>query len=246
MVAALRITTVDQMHRKKLIELMACVAFGAAVASASVAAQPSAHTVPKAEKPSVERLDDGRLRVGSILVDKDGRRFEVPARVNRHEPPLEYLAVSKGGYKAYESLLELDASAIEFNLACILIGLDAEGARLPRFQFDTEPVTGQQVTIEARWTVDDEPVTAPAAALMTVNDKPARGPWVYIGSRTLQDGTYEAQQIGAVIGFVHDPASVLEHPAGLGIGDYGAVAANTALAPPIDATVVLTVAAIDD
>ncbi len=231
---------------ESIIKIMGYVAIGAVVAAAPAAAQPSAHTVPKAEKPAVERLDDGRLRVGTIVVDKAARRFEVPARVNRHEPPLEYLAVSKGGYKAYEALLELNASAIEFNLACILIGLDAEGARLPRYQFDTEPVTGKQVSIEARWTVDGEPVTAPAAALMTVNDKPARGPWVYIGSRTLGDGTYEAQQIGAVIGFVHDPASVLEHPTGLGIGDYGAVAANTALAPPVDATVLLTVAAADD
>ena len=31
---------------------------------------------------------------------------------------------------------------------------------------------------------------------------------------------------GTLIGFVHDPASIIEHKIGLGIGDYGAVAAS--------------------
>ena len=84
----------------------------------------------------------------------------------------------------------------------------------------------------------------PAAALMAVGGEPAAGPWIYLGSRTLGDGSYEAQQIGTVVGFVHDPASVLEHPTGLGIGNYGAVGANPDLTPPVDTTLVLTVSAI--
>ena len=33
--------------------------------------------------------------------------------------------VTQGGHKAYEALLEVNADAFQFNLACILIGLDA-------------------------------------------------------------------------------------------------------------------------
>jgi len=60
---------------------------------------------------------------------------------------LEFIASTKGGFKGYESALELDTNAISFNLALILIGLDREHAVHPRRHFDPIPPKGDPVEI---------------------------------------------------------------------------------------------------
>ena len=46
---------------------------------------------------------------------------------------------------------------------------------------------------------------------------------------------------GTLVGFVHDPAAIIEHRIGLGLGDYGAITGNPGVLPPPGTTVVLTV-----
>jgi len=74
-------------------------------------------------------LGKDRFQIGSIVVDKRARTFAVPGRVHVLGKPLEYLATTKGGWKQYEALLELDATGSEFNLACILVGLERPANR---------------------------------------------------------------------------------------------------------------------
>ena len=71
-------------------------------------------------------LGQDRYQIGRIVVDKRAGSFTVPGRVHVVGKPLEYLATSPGGMKAYETLLEVDATGSEFNLACILIGLERD------------------------------------------------------------------------------------------------------------------------
>jgi hypothetical protein len=71
-------------------------------------------------------LGQDRYQIGRIVIDKRAGRFTVPGRVHVVGKPLEYLATSPAGMKAYESLLELDTTGSEFNLACILIGLERD------------------------------------------------------------------------------------------------------------------------
>ena len=150
----------------------------------------------------------------------------------RREPPLEYFAVSRGGAKGYESLLELDATAYEFNLSCILIGFDASKSKSSKFQFDTSVLEGQGVRIEVSWKTDERTESAPASHLLSAGGKPVDDDgWVYIGSMLQGDGQFMAAQSGALIGFVHDPTSVIEHAHGLGIGNYGLLGGNEALVP---------------
>jgi hypothetical protein len=58
--------------------------------------------------------------------------------------------------------------------------------------------------------------------------------WIYIGSYLEPNSSrFGADTMGTVIGFVHDPASIVEHRTGLGIGAYGSVQVRKDRLPPI-------------
>ncbi|MCB2100562.1 MAG: hypothetical protein KDE22_06815 [Rhodobacterales bacterium] len=200
---------------------------------------------PVPDKPSIADLGDGRYQIGAIVVDKTQGRFTVPGRMlelSRPEDPLEFVAVARHGQKAYESLFEVDATAFEFNLACILIGLENRQPDNPDFHFDPKPVPGDPVTIRLSWTLDGtETALSPERLLLEGGFEPPPGTWVYTGSRFDEQGTYTAHQFGTLIGFVHDMDSVIQHRAGLGLGDYGAITTNTFLAPPPGTPITVTV-----
>ena len=52
---------------------------------------------------------------------------------------------------------------------------------------------------------------------------------MYTGSKFSADGHCMAHYDGTLIGFVHDPASIIEHVEGLGLEDYSAETANSTL-----------------
>jgi len=188
--------------------------------------------LPRPPATEVRHLGNGRYQVGAIEVDKRGARFTVGASIARREPPLEFLAVTRAGYKAYESLLRLDASAYEFNLACILIGLDPAHGKPPRYHFDPEPAEGDRVDLRIEWQVDGQKRRVDVADLIQLEGETlAPGEWVYTGSRFTTDGRFLAELDGTVIGFVHDPASIIEHRSG-SLGSFGKLDANHELLPP--------------
>ena len=90
-------------------------------------------------------LGQDRYQIGRIVVDKRARSFTVPGRVHVLGKPLEYLATSPGGMKGYETLLELDASGSEFNLACILIGLERGPSQIASREPEPRPLLGPRV-----------------------------------------------------------------------------------------------------
>ena len=216
-----------------------------AVAVAALAIAPSAlaQEIDDVDRePEVVRLSATEYQVGEILLDVEKRRFEVAGSVLRREPPLEYFAVTPGGMKAYESLLELNATAFEFNLACILIGLEPAESGLPQYQFDTGPVPGPLVRVMVGWEADGAVVNVPAATLLHAEGVVVEDDaWAYTGSLVLNDGRYLAHVAGTLIGFVHDPASIIEHVQGLGIGYYGSLAGNDSLVPVEGTPITLSV-----
>lgn len=206
---------------------------------------------PGAAPPEVKDLGGGRYQIGTVLVDRQARQLVVPGRVlHIDDAPLEYVAVGRAGHKAYESLLELDAIGTEFNVGCLLLGLDAAAVRRPEYQFDRRPPEGPAVKIELRWRVGDETVQVPLSEALRIASAPEPGApttapaddWVYTGSFNAgPDGRYAADVVGAIVGFVHDPASIIEHRAGLGIGAYGSVQGNRELLPAVGSAVELIV-----
>lgn len=203
----------------------------------------------------IKQLGGERYQIGRIVVDRKARSFTVPGRViHIDEAPLEYLAVGRAGAKGYESMLELDTVGTEFNLACILLGLDNSERRRPEFQFDRRPPEGPRVNIELQWLADGKKVRMQAHDALKTVAPPESGAvpqlppteWVYTGSFDPEGETqYAADVTGTIIGFVHDPASIIEHHAGLGIGAYGSIQGNAAVLPAIgsEVEVVVTVPA---
>jgi hypothetical protein len=197
----------------------------------------------KSQLPQIEQLDDERYRIGKIIVDKEARSFTVPGKILVLKEPLEYLAVSIDGMKGYESLLELSTSAQDFNLACILVGLDDAKSVKPRYQFDERKPEGQAVKITVSWQQDGKTVSVSGANAMTAGDDVFDDDsWIYIGSDMGNNGQqFMAEVGGTLIGFVHDPYSIIGHINGGGIGAYGSITGNEEKLPPKGSAITLSV-----
>lgn len=209
----------------------AAVALGMVVTVAGGFAAQDRQPPDRSQAP-VQRLGPDLLRVGNIQVDTAKKEVSVRGIVNE-VPGLEFLANTKGGLKAYESALELDTNAVNFNLALILIGLDPSRAVVPRFQFDPILPQGDPVAVWVEWNDGAERRRIPAAQLIynretkqTVPD----GPWVYTGSVFYgENGTsYMAESDGTLIGFMHTPSSIIDSPTPI-LGPWGTATINPTL-----------------
>jgi hypothetical protein len=178
----------------------------------------------------VERLGADQVKIGDILVDTAKKEFSVRGVVN-DVPFLEFLANTKGGWKSYESALELETNAVNFNVACLLIGLDPAGAVTARQQFDDRPPQGHPVELFVEWDeggkrrrVRAEQLIYNRATKQTLPD----GPWAYTGSTFLDGNRYMAESEGVLVGFMHTPAPIIESPRAF-IGSWGDSVINPTL-----------------
>ncbi len=219
----------------------------AAIGLAAVTCIPLARAqLPAPPLGGLKALGQERFQIGRIVVDKRAGTFTVPGRVHVLGKPLEYLATSPGGRKAYETLLELDATGTEFNLACILIGLERDAKQAQFRKSGKAPIAGQRVAIHIAWSEGGRRRKISAADALgnpEAGAKPEPIEWVYTGSPTSEaTGRFAADVTGTLIGFVHDPSSVIESAVGIGIGAYGSVRGNAAL-PPVGSAIELIVEA---
>jgi hypothetical protein len=230
----------------------AALAAALPIAAALVAAPTPAAAqddVPRAAPVGeMKPLGRERFQIGRIVVDRKARRFTVPGRVHVVGQPLEYLVTSPGGMKEYETLLEADATGSEFNLACILLGLERDPAQAPVQRFGMGALVGPRVAIRIAWqdgTRRREVTAAEALLPPTAEVRPADVEWVYLGSlQNPADGRFAADATGTLVGFTHDPNSVVEAVRGLGVGAYGSVAGNAAVLPPRGTPVEIVVEAV--
>jgi hypothetical protein len=215
-------------------------ALAGAVALHDVSGQvlpPAAPAAPSTPAPppigEVRSLGGDRFQVGRIVVDKRARRFTVPGRIQALDKPLEYLATTPTGRRAYEALLALDGSGSEMNLACILIGLERD-PKVPSSRQLTQP--GPPVLLSVAWTDASgqrRVVTAAEALLGAEAGKGAVVEWAYTGSFTSIDGSQlAADHTGSLISFVKkDATGVIEAVSGASLGAYGTVRGSTGLPP---------------
>jgi hypothetical protein len=218
---------------------------------AQPSAAPAAASAPPPATPrpppvgELKPLGKDRYQIGRIVVDKKAGRFTVPGRVHLLNQPLEFLVTTPGGQKEYETLLEADATGSEFNLACILLGLERDPRQEPFQQFSEAPLVGPRVLVSIAWQDGGKrrEVSAAEALLDPKSEvRPESVEWVYTGSVSSQpDGKFAADITGTLIGFVHSANTIIESVAGLGMGAYGAVSGNTALLPPVGTPIELIV-----
>ena len=199
---------------------------------------------PHRKSGTLKPLGNDRFQIGHIVVDKRAGTFSVPGHVHVLGKPLEYLATSTGGMKAYEALLELDATGSEFNLACILLGLERPPNQAAFQRYSRGPLAGQRAVLYIAWSEGATRRRLSAADALTNPRSGAKAEaidWVYLGSPASRPGgPFAADVAGTLVGFVHDPNSVIESVGGVGIGAYGSVQGNTAL-PPVGSAIELIV-----
>ncbi len=230
------------MTRRRASVLAAAVLLGAMISTSSVEAQ--GPKLPEAAP--VERVGENELRVGTIHVDLKNRIIAVPGTVNP-ATALEFIANTKGGYKAYESAVTLDTNAVSFNLALILVGLDKNRSVPSRRHFDPSPPEGDPVEVWIEWT-DEGQVRKIRGEDLVFNTRTKtalpRTHWVYTGSVFLRDGRYLAEAQGVLIGFVHTPAAIIDNPSPDGVGAYGSFQINPSLGLKAGTPVKVTVRAL--
>jgi hypothetical protein len=90
------------------------------------------------------------MMVKSIRVDLAKRRLEIPGTVTLQKGMLEFIAVAPAG-KTYESMLSVDASAVQLRLALTLLGFEGTQAASP----------GQTLTAALRLKRDGKDVEVP-------------------------------------------------------------------------------------
>jgi hypothetical protein len=245
--AAMLLSTVPFAMSKALIFTVSML--GAMMVPSVLAQQapapPSPYNVPKGPSP-VERLGPDLVRIGAIQVNTKLRELSVPGVVN-DVTALEFIAVTKGGFKAYESVLELETNAINFNLAMILMGLDAKHAVMPKHPGDPTLPQGDKVEIWVEW-AEGKDTRRVRAEQLVYNEKTKQtlteGPWVYTGSVFVEHtNAYMADMEGALIGFIHSMAPIIESPRPF-TPDYQANKINPSLQLRAGTAVTLTVRAL--
>ena len=195
----------------------------------------------------IERLGPDKVRIGGIVVDTAKKELMVNGTVN-DAVVLEFLANTKGGWKAYESALEMDTNAVNFNVACLLIGLDPAGAVVSRRQFDPDPPQGHPLEMFVEWDEGGRRRRIRAEELIynrATKQTLPEGPWVYTGSVFLEGNVYMAETEGTLVGFMHTTAPIIESPRPLSAaGSYGESMINPGLNLKAGATVSLIVKAL--
>ncbi len=118
----------------------------------------------------------------------------------------------------------------------ILIGLDLQKVNATLYHFDPNPPEGDSVEIIVQWDTEKGKKTIRAQEIIhdmkTGKTFPASH-WVYTGSVFLENGLYLADEAGVLIGFVHDPAPVIESPLSDETGAFGSLVVNRAILPEV-------------
>ncbi|MCU0768581.1 MAG: YdjY domain-containing protein [Burkholderiaceae bacterium] len=222
----------------KALAFCSALALQAQAQAQAPATPPSAAaSAPAAPKiGQLKSLGQDRYQVGRIVVDKRAGTLTVPGRVLVRDKPLEYVATSPGGRKAYESLLELDASGSEMNLACILAGLERD-SDVPAWKpLSVAGRVGRRVSLTLTWADGTQRRRLSAAEALLGPDasaKPGAFEWAYTGSFTSMDGSQLAADVtGTLISFVKkDPTGIIEVVSDAELGPYGNIQGNPALPP---------------
>ena len=167
----------------------------------------------------------------------------MPGRVFVLGKPLEYLAMAPSGMKGYETMLELDTTGSEFNLACILVGLERDPKLGPVSRSVRAPLAGPRVAISIAWSEGGKrrQVSAAEAVLNPEAGVKAESvEWVYTGAPASDGNGFAPDLTGTLIGFVHDSNCIIDSVVAIGVGAYGSVRGST-LAPPVGSAIELIV-----
>lgn len=190
-------------------------------AAPSVEAKTENATPAANAKPSITRLEDGRMKIGEITFDPKTRQVRVPCTVNMTEGLIEFAVVHENG-KIHESLLVTKCSPTDINVAFKLLRYVASeelyaiererGVLSDKFPEVPEATKeAARVDLKVEWEKDGKIQTLPLADWL-MHEKTTQSmspePWVYGGSMTY-DGVFVAESTGDVASIFVSRGSLL-------------------------------------
>ncbi|MEZ5301797.1 MAG: YdjY domain-containing protein [Verrucomicrobiales bacterium] len=216
--------------------------------------RPDTSNLPEIAKPKIEDLGDGRVRVGSVVVNKETKEISFDAELNYSEMPLEFALVAENG-KIHEALLVTKARPFDINVALLLAGAKAGDDRIfDKFvpEENREALTGEEkaameknrankIGIRLDWEIEGEKKTARLEDW--VFNRAEKTPmkhtaWIYNGSK-IERGAFQAQYDGSIIALYLDPYSIANNPLEGNDDDERWLPANGL--PPIGTKVAVTI-----
>lgn len=184
-------------------------------------AEAAAGGAPPAEPgaPPIERIDEFRLKIGPVRVDRKARTVRVPGKLNMDAGILEYFAVASGG-KLHESVLEIDGQPSFVHLGLVLIGLDHSKYRPVKGRMPELAKPGDRMRMWVEWQdpKDGKARREPAEHFLynrRKNGAPEPRDWIFEGS-VFWNARYAADQDRSVIALIEDRLAVIVVP-----GDFG-------------------------
>ncbi len=170
----------------------------------------TAESRTQAEKPTMVKLPDGRMKFGDIEFDPKNRQVRIPCSVNMNDGLLEFAVVHENG-KIHESLLTTKCTPTNINVVLKLLRYVASeelyaiekepgvlSGRFPEVPEATKKAARVDLSIE--WQQDGKLQKAAlsdwimqAATTKSMSSEP----WVYGGSM-VYDGAFLAEQTGDV------------------------------------------------
>jgi hypothetical protein len=184
--------------------------------------------------PPIQHLGNGVFRMGTVTIDTKAKEVSVPGTIN-DVVTLEFLVNAQKGAKGYESAIEADVGALPYNVALLLIGVDAANATIPQRDREPAPPQGDPVEVLVKWQEGGTERTIRGEELVVrgkANDPLPRAPWVYTGSVTEpQRKLMLAVLDGVLIGFMHTRSSLIDYGGQLE-GKYGEYYLNKSLVKP--------------
>ncbi|NOZ20639.1 MAG: hypothetical protein GXP25_06070 [Planctomycetes bacterium] len=191
----------------------------------------------------VERLPDGRSRLGRVIINGKKRSVQLDAKVNMQEGLVELLVCTPDG-KAHESVLVADIRPLHLQLALLALGLGpGRNPGVPRDPEDSRR-PGDRVTIEVSWTEGGKAHTVRAEEMIWNEPRKRtmqKTDWVFLGS-VVGKGGFAADVTGSLITTYHDPLAILECPL-KAVMDDTLYFANRRIVPPVGTKVTVTIVA---
>lgn len=175
------------------------------------------------KKPTIEKIDATRYRIGRVILDQKTREIRVPAILNMKEGLLEFLIVHEHG-AVHEALLRTTASPTNINLAFKLLRYkpSKELYRIPKepgipsdkfYEVDPETKQAARISINLEYEVDGKTKRI-AAREWIRNETTLRAmpptPWIYGGSN-FYDGRFIPESTGQIAAIFVTDTSLLNY-----------------------------------
>ncbi|MCX7823990.1 MAG: YdjY domain-containing protein [Verrucomicrobiae bacterium] len=171
--------------------------------------------------PKIEKLPDGKARIGVMILDPVKREIVMPGEIATWERNIEVLIASPRG-RSYESLLVAPVRPFHFQVALLALGLnpgkpaEAVGSGKPPsgdpmivFVDYEDPKTGQKKRVRAEALLFDEQTKKPMKQHY----------WVFVGSRIFE-GRFMGDVLGDLITTMHHPDTIVDNSLSEGTNEY--------------------------